>query len=181
MILPGWVNVDLEPYPGVDRVLDVRDGLPFENVTHIFAEHFLEHFTLDDGLQLLRECARVLVKDGVLRISTPNLDWVWATSYSSRWTATSPTTAVIDIAQWTHDEAAARDCFTINRAFHEWGHLFLYNRAMLTETLQRAGFTRWEWCTYGRSRHAELHALEQHEASPDTPELPHVLVVEATR
>src|SRR3712207_8115900 len=32
VILPGWVNVDSQPYPGVDRVLDVRAGLPFEDV-----------------------------------------------------------------------------------------------------------------------------------------------------
>src|SRR5262249_9289542 len=38
-ILPGWVNVDNLPYPGVDKVLDVTAGLPFRDVDFIFAEH----------------------------------------------------------------------------------------------------------------------------------------------
>jgi predicted SAM-dependent methyltransferase len=178
--LPGWVNIDVRPYPGVDRVLDVRRGLPFEQVTHIFAEHFLEHFELEDALRLLRECRRVLTDDGVLRLTTPNLDWVWATSYSTRWTATSDTTATIDVATWRHDEDSARDALTINRAFRAWGHKFLYNAAMLTDVLHRAGFARIEWCEYGTSRHAELRGLEHHERSADSPSLPHLLVVEAT-
>lgn len=173
------MNIDLEPYPGVDRVLDVRDGLPFENVEYVFSEHFLEHFDLDDGLALLRECRRVLREDGILRLTTPNLDWVWATSYSSRWTPESPTRATIDATEWRHDAAAARDCLTLNRAFRAWGHRFLYNRAMLEDALQAAGFAELVWCDYGRSEHLELRDLERHERSPDTPELPHVLVVEA--
>jgi len=33
-----------------------------------------------DALELMRECRRVL-RDGILRLSTPNLDWVWVTRY----------------------------------------------------------------------------------------------------
>lgn len=180
VILPGWVNIDVRPYPGVDRVLDVRDGLPFENVSHIFAEHFIEHFELEDALRIVRECRRVLSDDGVLRLTTPNLDWVWATSYASRWAATSDTTATIDIASWRHDEAAARDCVTLNRGFRAWGHKFLYNAAMLTELLHRAGFAKVDWCEYGGSKHEELSGLERHERSPDSAALPHILIVEAS-
>ncbi|HEV7766985.1 MAG TPA: methyltransferase domain-containing protein [Thermoanaerobaculia bacterium] len=180
VILPGWVNVDVRPYPGVDRVLDVREGLQFEDVTHIFAEHFIEHFELEDALQIVRECRRVLREDGVLRLTTPNLDWVWATSYSSRWTATSEATAVIDIASWNHDPASARESLTLNRAFRAWGHKFLYNTAILTDLLHRAGFAKIDWCVYGRSAHPELNALEHHELSPDTATLPHILIAEAS-
>jgi predicted SAM-dependent methyltransferase len=180
VILPGWVNVDLQPHAGVDRVLDVRDGLPFENVEFIFSEHFLEHFDLDEGLALLGECRRALREDGVLRLTTPNLDWVWATSYATRWTAQSATSASIDVANWTHDASAARDCLTLNRAFRAWGHRFLYNRAMLEEALVRAGFAHLDWPAYGESTHEALRNLERHEQSPDTPALPHLLIVEAS-
>ncbi|HEY3051946.1 MAG TPA: hypothetical protein VGK04_01005, partial [Thermoanaerobaculia bacterium] len=63
-MIPGWINVDVKPLPGVDQVLDVREGLPFHGVAYIFAEHFLEHFTFE-ALHLLRECRRVLSTDGV--------------------------------------------------------------------------------------------------------------------
>lgn len=178
--LPGWVNVDNQPYDGVDRVLDVRQGLPFENAAFIFAEHFLEHFELEEALALLRECRRVLADEGVLRLTTPNLDWVWATSYATRWTPTSPTSAVMDVNAWQHGLGAAGDCVTLNRAFRAWGHRFLYNQAMLEEALRRAGFAQLVWRSYGESDHPELCGLERHERSPDTPELPHVLVVEAS-
>src|SRR3954470_3552305 len=79
--LDGWVNVDLHPGPGVDRALDVRDGLPFTGAEVVYAEHFLEHLTLDEGLAFLRDSHRALAPGGVLRLSTPNLDWVVRTQY----------------------------------------------------------------------------------------------------
>ena len=180
VILPGWINIDAQAHPGVDRVLDVRQGLLFEDVESVFSEHFLEHLDLDDGLALLRECRRVLREDGVLRLTTPNLDWVWATSYATRWTAETPTRATIDATQWPHDASAAVDCVALNRAFRAWGHRFLYNRAMLEEALRRSGFGQVEWCAYGESSHEALRNLERHERSPDTPALPHLLIVEAS-
>jgi SAM-dependent methyltransferase len=180
VIHPGWTNIDVYPYPGVDRQLDVRQGLPFEGVEAIFAEHFIEHFDLDAGAGLLRECRRVLAPHGVLRLTTPNLDWVWATSYASRWKAESDTRATIDVTRWKQDEPAARDCLTLNRAFHGWGHRFLYNAAMLEEALRRAGFAHVQWCEYGRSTHEALNGLERHEQAPDSPALPHLLIAEAS-
>ena len=178
--MAGWVNVDVKSYPGVDRVLDVRNGLPFEDATLIFAEHFLEHFSLDEATALLGECRRVLLPDGVLRLSTPNLDWVWITSYPTRWVEQSATRATIDADAWKHDEQAARDCVVMNRAFRAWGHKFLWNMGMLTEALRRAGFNTVKWCQYGESEHPELRGLERHERYDDSPELPHLLIAEAS-
>ena len=162
--LPGWINIDNQGLPGVDQVLDVRRGLPFSGVATIYAEHFLEHLALDDGLAFLAECRRVLLPDGVLRLSTPNLDWVMLTHY--RGPGASP-------------DDAREDCFRINRAFHGWGHQFLYNATTLESVLAAAGFARADRCSYGRSERPELAGLERHETWEDTPDLPHVLVVEA--
>jgi len=163
--LPGWINIDNQGLPGVDQVLDVRHGLPFADVATIYAEHFLEHLSLDEGLAFLAECRRVLSDDGVLRLSTPSLDWVLTTHY--RWG---------DAA----DEDRRNDCIRLNRAFHGWGHQFLYNRPMLSATLRAAGFARAVFRSYGESERPELQGLERHETWNDTPELPHVIVVEAT-
>ena len=46
--IPGWINIDNQGLPGVDQVLDVRRGLPFADVATIYAEHFLEHLSLED-------------------------------------------------------------------------------------------------------------------------------------
>src|SRR5437763_790574 len=122
--LDGWINVDNQPLDGVDRILDVTLGLPFEDVAFIFAEHFIEHLAYDDAAALLRECRRVLRDDGVLRLSTPNLDWVWASHYRR---------------PLDGDDAIA-GCFALNGAFRGWGHQFLYNFTTLRATLLDAGF-----------------------------------------
>ncbi len=163
--IPGWINIDSQGLPGVDRVLDVRQGLPFTGASAIYAEHFLEHLSLDEGLAFLAECRRALRPDGILRISTPNLDWVLATHYRS------PSAS---------EEDARLDCMRLNRAFHGWGHRFLYNRAMLVSAARAAGFARSAFCRYGQSEVEGLRGLERHETWEDTPELPHVLIVEAS-
>ena len=155
----GWTNVDIELNPGVDFVLDVRRGLPFRDATYIYAEHFLEHLSYDEGIAFLRECRRVLRADGVLRLSTPNLEWVWLTQYRQNGTVA--------------------DCFAINKAFRGWGHQFLYNYDALTTTLRAVGFADIQQCRYGESADPALQNLEQHAADTDTTSLPHVVIVEA--
>lgn len=162
--LDGWINIDNQPYPGVDRVLDVREGLPFESVSLIFAEHFIEHLDYRAAAMLLRECRRVLCDEGVLRLSTPNLDWVWASHYQRLLTP----------------EEEILGCFAINRAFRGWGHQFLYNCGTLAATLREAGFRNVVRCEYGESAHDELRGLERHERNPDFEGLSHILIVEAS-
>lgn len=164
--LAGWTNVDNRPYPGVDRILDVTIGLPYSDVEYLFAEHLIEHLAYDDALNFLRECRRVLAPDGVLRLSTPNLDWVLRTQYLPE--------------LWKCDDDAVRDCFVLNRAFKGWGHQFLYNRQSLAATLRLAGFGVVEECGYGESRHEALRGIERHDTYGDEDTGPHVLIVEAS-
>ncbi|MGH7042265.1 MAG: class I SAM-dependent methyltransferase, partial [Acetobacteraceae bacterium] len=75
--LDGWINID-QDNEVADRKLDLRQSLPYEtaSASMIFCEHFIEHVTRDEARELLRECRRVLVPDGVLRLSTPDLRWL---------------------------------------------------------------------------------------------------------
>ncbi len=79
-----------------------RRGLPFENVASIYAEHFLEHLALQEGMAFLVGCRRVLAPAGILRISTPNLDWVMRPTTG---TATGPRTTR---RSWTACRSTAR-------------------------------------------------------------------------
>jgi predicted SAM-dependent methyltransferase len=162
--IAGWVNIDNQPLPGVDRVLDVRGGLPFSGVEAIYAEHFIEHLAFEDGLAFLAECRRVLAPEGVLRLSTPNLDWVLTTHY--RWQDVTPPDRVLD-------------CMKLNRAFHAWGHQFLYNQETLGAALKSAGFAHVTFHRYGESERPELRGLERHERWEERDGLLHVLVAEA--
>ncbi len=147
-------------------MVDVRRGLPFRGIATIFAEHFLEHLKLEAGLNFLSECRRVLRPDGVLRISTPNLVWVLATHY--RHDASLP------------EDQGLFDCLRTNKAFHGWGHQFLYNRAALALALAAAGFADVSFHAYGESAQPELVGVEGHEKAEDLPDLPHMLIAEAS-
>jgi predicted SAM-dependent methyltransferase len=164
--IAGWTNVDIVSAPGVDVVLDVRQPWPFHDVEFIFAEHFLEHLTLADGMVFLRSARAALHDDGVLRLSTPNLDWVWSTHYKPP-------------AELTPDECLI-GCLEMNRAFHGWGHQFLYNFTTLAQALLAAGFRDVAPRAYGESPVAALRNLEHHERHKDLPAIPSVVVVEAS-
>lgn len=166
VILEKWWNIDLEAFDGVNQVIDVRDGLPFKNesIKYIFAEHFLEHLDKDEGLFFLKECYRVLKKkEGVLRLSTPNLDWVWVTHYRLP----------------ASDDQKRYYSMILNRAFYGWGHKHLYNDTVLIDTLKDAGFSKIKFFQYGHSDISDLTGLEHHERYDDTKDLPHVLIAQA--
>lgn len=165
--LTGWINIDAQPLPGVDVVADVAQGLGWGDgeVEAIFAEHFLEHLPLRQALSFLGESHRVLAPGAWLRLSTPNLDWVWSTHYMLQ-----------------ADAARKRDAaIMLNRAFHGWRHQFLWNRDMLEEALAANGFDELCWCAYGESDRPLFRGLERHERYPDGDALPHVLIVDARR
>ena len=163
--LEGWVNMDIQQIPGVDVVCDVTKGLGFDNAEAVFAEHFLEHLALADAVNFLLECHRVLKPGGWLRMSTPNLDWVWVTHYR------------LDV----DDETKRMAALQINRAFHGWRHQFLWNRQMLNEALESCGFDLVRWCQHGESDLPFFQGIERHETYPDAPDLPHVIIAEARR
>lgn len=163
--IPGWTNVDIAAFPGVDVVHDVREPWPFNDVEFIFAEHFIEHLTLVEGLKFLRACRAALSADGVLRVSTPNLDWVWLTHYKP------PSELSL--------EEQLVGCLEINRAFHGWGHRFLYNLRTLDLALRASGFRDVDPLGYGESPNPALRNLERHERHRDLPVAPSVIVVEA--
>jgi len=146
-------------------VMDVAQGLRASGVQFIFCEHFLEHLHLHQALGFLENCFISLAKGGVLRLSTPNLDWVWATHYRPG----EPDA-----------ERSIANTVMANRAFHGWGHQFLWNETFLRFVLSAVGFARVVSCRYGESSIDELRGLERHERYGGTEELPDVIIVEAT-
>ena len=160
--LEGWVNLDIQALPGVDVVADVTEGLRFSGAEAIYAEHFLEHLPVDAALGFLREAHRALAPGGWLRLSTPNLDWIWITHYRP---------------EALGEEKILRTVRT-NRAFYGWQHRFLWSRDLLAEALVACGFAAPRWCRWGESELPVFHGIERHETYPDEPHLPHVLIAE---
>jgi len=146
-------------------VADVTRGLDFADAEAVFSEHFLEHLAVDDALRFLLEVHRVLMEGGWVRLTTPNLDWVWLTHYRLEGEAAEKREAAL----------------AINRAFRGWRHQFLWNREMLAEALLACGFAAPRWCLWGESELPVFQGIERHEVYADEEGLPHVIIAEARK
>lgn len=75
---PDWVNVDFQASaPGV-MAHDLRTPLPFAEASCavVYHSHVLEHLACQEALPFLRECHRVLVPGGILRVVVPDLETI---------------------------------------------------------------------------------------------------------
>lgn len=70
------INVDYSLTRFQPFYFESGSSLPFEDgkFSHIYSEHFLEHLFLDESLEILRECYRVLAPGGFIRLVVPDAD-----------------------------------------------------------------------------------------------------------
>jgi ubiquinone/menaquinone biosynthesis C-methylase UbiE len=156
--------------------------MPSASFRYIACEHMIEHVPYEAGLQVISEAHRVLQRDGVLRISTPNLDVL-------RLMPDSDDPDVQDYIRWfncTFGSAAQRadqanPVHALNLVMHEFGHTYLYDEGTLRQVLTRAGFRQIVRCEPSMSRHAELVGVDRHaDYIPDAANRIESLILEAT-
>ncbi|WP_197277286.1 methyltransferase domain-containing protein [Sphingomonas profundi] len=159
-----WWNVDLRPFDGVDEAMDAAQPWRWHRILEfVYAEHFLEHLRVDEAVHFLVHAGNALRPGGILRLSTPALEWVLA----SHFTFAEP------------GERAREETFAINRAFYGWGHRFLFSRDMLRWLIKQLGFASCDFHDYGESGTAELRDLELHGGWTRHGGFPSVWIVEA--
>jgi hypothetical protein len=170
-VLPGWLNTDRDPSPG-QAYLDAtrRFPLPDRSMHYIFAEHTVEHFTYDVGKRMLRECHRVLVPGGRIRICTPDMRAVFALldhdgdgSIEARYTQWS-------IRTFLPAGTPTLPAFAVNQVFRGWGHRFIYDSRSLDRALRTAGFTDVSEYRMGESGDDHLRGIDSHGATPEDQE-----------
>jgi predicted SAM-dependent methyltransferase len=163
----GWLATDLVP---LRRAIVYMDGtkpfpLPDESFDGIVCEHMIEHVPYESGLRVLRECHRVLKLGGVLRIATPDLDFVRHLTDLAPYDENVAAYVRASNCKWdTHldGEATSNPVFVINRMMRAWGHTFLYDRATLSDALRRAGFENIVTVDSGSSEHPAFVGVDRH-------------------
>jgi len=155
----GWLNGDLI---GGNIYLNASKILPFPNksIDFIFTEQFIEHLSLNDARKFTKEAYRILKKNGVLRISTPDLDLLYMVYHDK-----NPYVRLNDALmrhKRLHNHKLINSCEFINDYFHLWGHKFIYNEDCLRFILLDAGFSDIKRCSFSDSNFVTLKNKERH-------------------
>jgi predicted SAM-dependent methyltransferase len=106
----------------------------------VYSEEVIEHLDRLAGRQMLAECLRVLRPGGMLRLTTPSLDYFAKQALS--------------------DPAAVQK---MNDIFYCHGHRFIYSEESLRQVLSEIGFTDIRQSTY-RDATSKYGAFDSHPA-----------------
>lgn len=126
-----WLNVDGFRDVNVHQVVDFSRPLPIpdETMDGVFSEHVQEHFTLEEGIALLKECHRVLVPGGWLRLIMPDAELVLRTYFDD------PQTLVKH-----RPVASSQPMEAVNSYFRQrYEHQCLYDFALAKYACEAAG------------------------------------------
>ncbi|MEH2110217.1 class I SAM-dependent methyltransferase [Nostoc sp.] len=131
-------------FPVISLHYNILKGLPLDSdsLLGINMSHILEHFTREEGLKVLKDCHRVLVPGGVLRISCPDL-LVYAKAYINRDSSFYNSTA-IRMACCYEDLNTYGDKFISKAYDNENGHKWFYDAESAIDLLKTAGFRKIE-------------------------------------
>jgi predicted SAM-dependent methyltransferase len=142
----GWLNIDLDPVPGV-VYLDASsmNVIPDDSFDAVLCEHMIEHVPADIGHRIVSSVYRILKPGGVARFVTPDLtilarliampDAV-ATRYLNIFRQSLDKIGITS----SGSEVSPVDC--INIAFRNYGHQYIYTKEELLTYLTRAGFRK---------------------------------------
>lgn len=149
----GWINIDLDSKKA-DLNIDLTKKLPFKNksVDYIYSEHFIEHIEVEEAVKLLKECYRILKKNGKIRFATPDLNYI-VFRYFFFWKKQD----WIKKYGYSHLKTKAE---MLNLSFREWGHKYLYNYEELERRFKEAGFKKSERQKLNKSNYKTFKKLE---------------------
>ena len=162
-LLKGWLNVDIQPKSDEVMFMDATQSFPFadESFDYIYSEHMIEHISYSEGAYMIQECFRCLKKNGILRIATPDFDFLIGLAASQKSDVQS---RYIKYSVLRHMPQGTPEnhVFVVNNFFKDWGHKFIYDFNALSESLKKRGFEKVQQCSVGLSTDINLQSLEHH-------------------
>lgn len=148
------IGLDFQWRPGVDICWDVTRGIPLadDSLKGVFTEHCIEHVPLRGGVEMLRDCYRVLRPGGTVRVVTPD-----AGLYAQEYTR-------IAAGGDGSMPRAGREGFlgiitpmmSVNRVFNQFGHRFVYDFETMAAYLTHIGFVDVRRAEFGVGRDPAL-------------------------
>lgn len=141
----GYMNVDLQNFPSVDIVTDIRVKIPVPDncVTEIYSCGTLEHFKADEVVNVLSEFYRVLKPGCQAIIGVPSLDKL-CDAYLSEEIDFNITNQYLYGSQ--------KDDYDI--------HKIVYNYESLAAFLSNAGFTNIQELDYDLPMHISKYMMK---------------------
>ena len=180
--LEEWLNTDIVTNlrKGSPIYMDAGEPFPIPDASfdYVYSEHLFEHLTYPQATNMLKECYRILKPNGILRIATPNLQFL------------------VDLYLHPEKELNKKynelnaersglpfsSVYTVNYFHTTWGHKIIYDPITLSHFLEEAGFKDICQCEMSKSAHSHLNDVEQHFKSlPYDLNMLETMIVEARR
>lgn len=166
--LKGWLNTNYYPKSNSTAHVDATKRFPFEDNSFdfIYNEHMFEHITINQGISMLNECHRVLKPKGVLRIVTPDFQFL-LDLYDKNKTDIQKGYIKTNTEMFIKDAPYEADIIVINNFFKDWGHQFIYDEKALKRAFTDAGFINVKRFSLTESYREDLKNLAHEERYPE--------------
>jgi predicted SAM-dependent methyltransferase len=160
--ISGWLNVDIEPIDPSIVYLDATKQFPIADNSFdvVFSEHMIEHISLPDGMAMIKECYRTLKPGGVIRLATPDLNFLIELYRQEK--SEVQTKYIESYRKFYPGFNMINDAMVINNFVRNWGHQFIYDKKTLKAVLEAGGFKDVRFCEVGESQVQELQHIEKH-------------------
>lgn len=167
-LLEGWFNTDLKPTYGA-AFLDIMQKFPFKAdcFDYIYAEHVFDLYPATDVLHVLKECARVLKKNGVLRVVVYSNEQFISMLRNDELTPIQEKYLKWNLSHYckgknylqSMDYVHCKD-LALTNFLHRLEKTYVYDARSLKQILNRAGFQQVAIQSLGRSSDVNLKGIE---------------------
>lgn len=145
VILPGWINMDLENLPGIDLKDDIRElkKIKDETCDIIYASHVLEHVGRNEFENVIKTWNKKLKVGGILRIAVPDFEKV------IEWY--KKTGSILDVTGLVSGGQKTKYDY----------HQMIFDKKFLSQVLKKCGFNNvheWDW---RKTEHSEYDDYSQ--------------------
>jgi hypothetical protein len=146
--LQGWHNFDRDH--DITQPLRCQDSC----VDYVFAEHVLEHVTMQQAINFLRECYRILKPHGIVRIAVPSIERIFQYGNDADYIAFCD--------KWAHPSCRGTLRGPLDAIVYSHGHQMIWSAGTLKPILYLVGFDQVRECRPGQSTDPQLCNLEGH-------------------